>query len=143
GGLLTFWYGREFAEMHLHLTPPGDASLMPRWVRWAVSAAAFLPGMLLGGAAGWLVIRPVNAALGWLFRGFNGVFDWVIHHYGRAIGRALRLSVAVLVAYGGLLALTWWEFQRAPTGFVPQQDQGRLIVNVQLPDAASLQRTQE
>ena len=49
----------------------------------------------------------------------------------------------VLLVYGGLLVLTYWMFARAPTGFVPQQDQGRLIVNVQLPDSASLQRTQE
>jgi multidrug efflux pump len=45
--------------------------------------------------------------------------------------------------YDGLLVLTYWIFQHAPTGFIPQQDQGRLIVNVELPDSASLQRTQE
>ena len=39
--------------------------------------------------------------------------------------------------------LTYWTFQRAPLGFVPEQDQGRLIVNIQLPDSASLNRTQE
>ena len=49
----------------------------------------------------------------------------------------------MLVVYGGLLVLTYWTFQRAPTGFIPQQDQGRLICDVQLPDSASLQRTQE
>jgi len=40
-----------------------------------------------------------------------------------------------------LLALTYAVFQRAPTGFIPQQDQGRLIANIQLPDSASLERT--
>src|SRR5262249_55678 len=39
--------------------------------------------------------------------------------------------------------LTWWVFQSAPTGFVPQQDQGRIICNIQLPDSASLERTRE
>ena len=48
-----------------------------------------------------------------------------------------------LVVYGGLLILTYWVFGHAPTGFVPEQDQGRLIVNIQLPDSASLQRTQQ
>ena len=57
--------------------------------------------------------------------------------------QVLRLSVVVLLVYGGLLVLTYWVFQRAPPGFIPQQDQGRLIVNVQLPDSASLQRTKE
>ena len=141
GGLLAFWYGRDFADAHLHLTQPD--TLVPRWVWWAVSAVAFMPGMLVGGAIGWFVIEPVNAVLAWVFRLFNRSFDWATHWYGRAIGRALRLSVIVLVAYGGLLGLTAWVFQRAPTGFIPQQDQGRLIVNIQLPDASSLQRTQE
>jgi len=49
----------------------------------------------------------------------------------------------VLLAYGALVVLTYWVFVRAPTGFIPQQDQGRLIVNVQLPDSASLQRTED
>jgi multidrug efflux pump len=143
GGLLTFWYGWDLAAARLHLGPPGREIDTPRWVWWTISAVAFAPGLLAGGAIGWLVIAPVNAALGWFFRHFNTVFDWVIHRYGQVVGHGLRLSVAVLVAYGGLLALTAWTFQRAPTGFVPQQDQGRLIVNVQLPDASSLNRTQE
>jgi multidrug efflux pump len=142
GGLLTFWYGWYLAAARLHLTPPGPETDTPRWVWWAISAAAFAPGLLAGGALGWVIIGPVNAALGWFFRRFNRVFDWVIHRYGQVVGHGLRLSVAVLVAYGGLLALTAWTFQRAPTGFVPQQDQGRLIVNIQLPDASSLNRTQ-
>jgi multidrug efflux pump len=55
----------------------------------------------------------------------------------------LRLSLVVLLVYGGLVVLTFRVFERAPTGFIPQQDQGRLIVNVQLPDSASLKRTRE
>ena len=47
----------------------------------------------------------------------------------------------VLLVYGGLLVLTARVFNAAPTGFVPQQDQGRIICNIQLPDSASLQRT--
>ena len=62
--------------------------------------------------------------------------------YGWTVGKLLRISALVLLVYGGLLGLTVWVFDKAPTGFIPQQDQGRLIVNVQLPDSASLQRTQ-
>jgi multidrug efflux pump len=58
-----------------------------------------------------------------------------------AIGKLLRLSVIVLVVYVGLLGLTGWRVASAPTGFIPTQDQGYLLVNVQLPDSASVQRT--
>ncbi|MGL1751823.1 efflux RND transporter permease subunit, partial [Vibrio parahaemolyticus] len=58
-------------------------------------------------------------------------------------GRLLRSPRLVLTAYVGLLALTWWAFRTAPTGFVPQQDQGRLTVAIQLPDSASQERSRE
>ena len=51
-------------------------------------------------------------------------------------------AFARMVGFAGLFGLTVWAFDAAPKGFIPQQDQGRLIVNVQLPDAASLERTQ-
>ena len=54
--------------------------------------------------------------------------------YGWTVGKVLRRHVVVLLVYAGLLVLTYWIFQSAPTGFIPQQDQGRLIVNIQLPD---------
>ena len=44
---------------------------------------------------------------------------------------ALRLSIIVLVVYGGLLALTYWGFTHTPKGFIPTQDMGYLLVNVQ------------
>ena len=94
-----------------------------------------------GAALGWFLIRPVNAVLGWFFRGFNRLFDGVTAAYGWTVGKLLRLSVIVLVVYGGLLGLTWWRVASAPTGFIPMQDQGYLLVNVQLPDSASVQRT--
>jgi multidrug efflux pump len=109
---------------------------------WARIAAYFVPGALIGGAIGRLIITPVNAVLGWLFRGFNGLFDVLTHGYSWTVGKLLRISVVALFVYGCLVVLSYRVFQQAPTGFVPHQDQGRLIVNVQLPDSASLQRTQ-
>ncbi len=47
----------------------------------------------------------------------------------------------MLLAYAGLLGLTWWTFRTSPTGFIPQQDQGRLIVSVQMPDSYALEQT--
>ena len=51
-----------------------------------------------------------------------------------------RVAIA-LVVYAGLIVLTGWQFQRAPTGFIPPQDQGYLITVIQLPPGASLART--
>jgi hydrophobe/amphiphile efflux-1 (HAE1) family protein len=103
----------------------------------------FLPGFVAGGAVGWFIIRPVNWVLGHFFRAFNWVFDRVTIVYGKTVGWALRLAVIVLLVYVGLIALTGYGFTRVPTGFIPAQDKGRLIVNVQLPDSASLERTTE
>jgi multidrug efflux pump len=85
----------------------------------------------------------LNLLLGWFFRLFNWVFGAGTAGYGWLVGRLLRASALALLVYAGLLVLTGWVFQAAPTGFVPAQDQGRIICNIQLPDSASLQRTQE
>jgi multidrug efflux pump len=77
-----------------------------------------------------------------VFRAFNRVFDWATGAYGRAVGLTLRFSAVVVLVYAGLLGLTYWEFNRTPTGFIPQQDKGYLILNVQLPDSAAVSRTQ-
>ena len=55
----------------------------------------------------------------------------------------LRLAAIVMLVYAGMLGLTWWQFYRTPTGFIPQQDKGYLILNVQLPESASLPRTEK
>ncbi len=83
------------------------------------------------------------SAMGRLFsRAFNGAFDRTTAGYAWTVAKFLRLNVLVLLAYAGLLAGTYWIFTTAPSGFVPQQDQGRVIASIQLPDAASLNRTQ-
>src|SRR5439155_1619718 len=55
--------------------------------------------------------------------------------------RAIRLAILVLLVYGGLVALAGFQFSRAPTGFIPDQDQGYLITIVQLPPGSALSRT--
>jgi hydrophobe/amphiphile efflux-1 (HAE1) family protein len=94
------------------------------------------------GAARDPVTRTFSLTLGWFFRGFNRGFTASTNFYTRLVGSLLRASVFALLAYGGLLVLTYWEFNRVPTGFIPDQDKGYLMLNVQLPDAASLDRTQ-
>jgi multidrug efflux pump subunit AcrB len=88
-------------------------------------------------ARGSLLTRPIAA----FFRGFNYTFDKVSLGYGEVTRRLLRVAVLALVVYAGLIGLTGWQFARAPTGFIPNQDQGYLITVVQLPPGASLART--
>jgi multidrug efflux pump len=144
GGLVTVWLGQDYLAGYLGLPPAtgGAEAEFSGWMSWAAAAGSFVPGMVVGGLAGLKLIRLVNAALAWLFRGFNRRFDRMTDVYGWIVGHVLRLSVVVLLLYGGLLGLTYWEFDRAPTGFVPQQDKGYLLLNVQLPDSASVERTQ-
>ncbi|HMC27868.1 MAG TPA: efflux RND transporter permease subunit, partial [Verrucomicrobiae bacterium] len=92
--------------------------------------------------ADWLT-RLLNAVFGWFFRGFNNVFGRSAAAYSRAVGRLIRVSAAAVLLYFGLLALTWFEFKRVPSGFIPQQDKGYIAMMAQLPDAASLERTGE
>jgi multidrug efflux pump len=108
-----------------------------------LSVALILPGALAGGIVGWIIIRPVNWLLGWMFRGFNAVFEAFTRFYGVTVGWCLRLSVVVLLLYGGLLGLTYFSYTKVPGGFIPNQDKGYLIANVQLPDSASQARTVE
>jgi len=84
----------------------------------------------------------LDLGLGWFFRLFNWTFGRARRGYLRLVGLALRGSAVVLVVYCGLLLLTWWTSHHLPTGYIPNQDQGRFYITVQLPDAASLERTQ-
>ena len=88
-----------------------------------------------------VLTRILNAVLGWFFRLFNLVFDRGAKGYATLVGWLIRFSVIVLLLYGGLLFLTYKGFTTVPTGFIPTQDKGYLVVNVQLPDSASLERT--
>jgi len=145
GGLLTVRFGPGILAGLFNLpsvTSEAAEAAAWSWRSLGVILLDFAPGAVAGGFLGWILIRPVNAVLGWLFRGFNRMFDGLTHLYGWIVGKLLRISLLVLLLYAWLLVITYQTFQRAPTGFIPQQDQGRLIVNLQLPDSASLQRTQ-
>jgi hydrophobe/amphiphile efflux-1 (HAE1) family protein len=89
-----------------------------------------------------ILTRGLDAALGWFFRLFNTGFEKGTNVYVATVSRLLRISLIVLLIYGGLLIVTYHEFTNTPQGFVPQQDKGYLLLNVQLPDSASVERTQ-
>jgi multidrug efflux pump subunit AcrB len=135
--LLGAWLGYEFLASWLAWSLD---SLSPALAKYLLPAAPWAAAAV-GVAVGWLLSRPLNRVLDWSFRAFNRGFNYSTGLYTRAVGLLLRVSVLVLIVYGGLLALTWWSFTHTPTGFIPMQDKGYLLVNVQLPDAASLERT--
>ncbi|WP_104912565.1 efflux RND transporter permease subunit [Pseudomonas sp. LG1D9] len=80
---------------------------------------------------------------GWLFRPFNRFFEKASHGYVGAVARVIRSSGIALVLYAGLMVLTFFGFSNTPTGFVPGQDKQYLVAFAQLPDAASLDRTED
>ncbi len=86
-----------------------------------------------------LPARAVGAAFGLFNRGFEALSA----AYGRLTMRLVRTLGLVLVAYAALIGASAWQFSRAPTGFVPEQDQAYLITLLQLPPGATLDRTKQ
>ncbi|MBA2491087.1 MAG: multidrug efflux RND transporter permease subunit [Gammaproteobacteria bacterium] len=75
------------------------------------------------------------------FRAFDRAFDAASRGYAAAVSKLVRHSVVVLVAFLILIFATAFAISQVPGGFIPEQDQGFLIVSVELPQGASLQRT--
>jgi multidrug efflux pump len=113
------------------------ASHVSAGVLWALRAAVFVGGAI----AGWFAGIIVNKLLGAFFRAFNWFFDVTISIYGSLVAGLLRISVVALLVYAGLMGATVFGFRIVPVGFIPDQDKGYLVVNAQLPDGASLDRT--
>jgi multidrug efflux pump len=86
--------------------------------------------------------RLLNFLVGWFFALFNWTFELARRNYVRVVGALIGVAPLVLLVYGGLLALAWYGFQIVPSGFIPAQDKGYLVSIAQLPDAASLERTE-
>lgn len=102
-----------------------------------------LSAMLLKGHADKpdAVTRMSNKVLGRFFGRFNRSFDRASEGYGRSIGGLLKHKGALLFVYAGLLAATWWLTGHVPGGFVPAQDKEYLVSLAQLPEGATLDRT--
>ena len=94
------------------------------------------------GAAPDRLTRVLNALLGGIFRPFNRFFGRFSQGYVRNVGRVMRAGGIAFFVYAGLIALTYLGFATTPTGFVPQQDKQYLVAFAQLPDAATLDRTE-
>ncbi|HET7804849.1 MAG TPA: multidrug efflux RND transporter permease subunit [Pseudolabrys sp.] len=131
--------------------------------------AAFLPGLTgqmyaqfalviaataLISAINAVTLKPTQCAL-WLrpsvpperrnvfFRGFNAVYDRIENAYAGLMRRLVGYAGIVVIAALAVIALTIYGFSRIPTGFIPVEDQGYMVATVQLPDGASIVRTQK
>lgn len=88
-----------------------------------------------------ILLRPSEEKQFFFFRWFNSTFDFTTSIYKSVIWGMVRRVFLVMIVFVGLVAATGWGFGQLPTGFLPLEDQGYAFVNVQLPDAASRQRT--
>ncbi|NNU60617.1 efflux RND transporter permease subunit [Ochrobactrum soli] len=87
--------------------------------------------------------RIMDKAFGWFFRGFNRFFGASSNAYGRGVGAILSRKSLVMGLYVVLLGVTFVLFRAVPGGFVPAQDKQYLIGFAQLPDAATLDRSED
>ncbi len=86
---------------------------------------------------------PGKGPIAKFFKGFNKAFDWTTGHYGNIVGglsrKATRSMLLLVVVVGGI----WLIAKFVPGGFIPDEDKGYVFVAVQLPEGASLQRTDD
>ena len=135
----------------------------------SVLMAVFVPAAFLGGIAGQLfrqfsllsllprfsawnamTLKPVQCSL-WLrpqkheknafFRGFDTVFDKITDAYTAIVGFLVHNVAIMVIIWGLAIAGTYFAFTKIPTGILPNEDDGLIMLNAQLPDGASLQRT--
>jgi multidrug efflux pump len=88
--------------------------------------------------------RAIDKLFGaWLFTPFNRLFARLTQGYGKLVQKIIRFAGIVAVVYLALLVLTGWQFVSTPTDYVPPQDKQYLVGFTQLPNASSLERTEE
>ncbi len=135
--MIAPWAASRFGPQHPWLVEAGT--------KHGVEASTYgeLVGLTAGAVLGLIAAWPTNRFLSGFFRLFNAGFKYSTGLYGKLVGGMIRVSALVLVVYSGLVGLTYWGFITTPTGFIPSQDMGYLLINVQLPDSISDERTRE
>jgi len=126
---------------------PGITGQLYRQFGLTISAATVfstINALTLSPALCALLLRPTGTEQkNVLFRGFNRGFDAVAGTYGRIVGAMVRKAALTMLVFVGITVVAVAGFGSIPTGFLPEEDQGYLVAGVQLPDAASLERTRE
>jgi hydrophobic/amphiphilic exporter-1 (mainly G- bacteria), HAE1 family len=87
--------------------------------------------------------KPARGPLGAFFRLFNKAFGRARNTYVKACGALIRKSAIALLLLAGCALVSGWFGVHMPTGFLPEEDQGYVLLSLQLPNAASLQRTDD
>jgi HAE1 family hydrophobic/amphiphilic exporter-1 len=88
-----------------------------------------------------VLLKPGQEPVKWL-NWFNVLFGKLTNGYTAAVETTVRRATLMVLMYAGLIAATVWMFANLPSGFLPEEDQGYFFMEVQLPDAASLTRTE-
>jgi HAE1 family hydrophobic/amphiphilic exporter-1 len=143
--------GITLVLMSVFLPPafmPGITGQMYRQFALVIAVTAVIS------AVNAITLKPTQCAL-WLrpidpgrkknifFRGFNAVYEPAERAYTRLIRRMVERSGLMVLIALALVVLAGWGLMHIPTGFIPTEDQGYVMVSVQLPDGASLERTEK
>jgi HAE1 family hydrophobic/amphiphilic exporter-1 len=150
GELIGPIIGITLVLMSVFLPPafmPGITGQMYRQFALVIAVTAIIS------AVNAMTLKPTQCAL-WLrqhdpkqkknifFRWFNSAYEPTERFYAGLVGRMVHQSGRMVLIALALVALAIWGLSRIPTGFIPTEDQGYMMVSVQLPDGASLQRTE-
>src|SRR5262249_53083543 len=87
--------------------------------------------------------KPGRGPITKFFKGFNKLFDWLSNHYGRVVGILARKAAFSMLLLVVVLVGIFLVGKHVPGGFIPDEDKGYMFVAVELPEGASLQRTDE
>lgn len=102
-----------------------------------------LNALTLSPAMAGLLLRPAPKHKNAFFRGFDKFFEASSNHYANFLKIVVRRGFLMMLLALGIAGLSGWQFGQIPTGFLPVEDQAYVLTSVQLPDAASQQRTSE
>ena len=124
---------------------PGTTGILFRQfaltIAFSVSISAFNALTLTPSLSAIFLGKHRERAKGFFFRWFNKVVEGGTSAYEAAVEHVLQWRVAAIIAFFATLGLTYWVYTRVPTSFIPEDDQGYLMVIVQAPQGASLEYT--
>ena len=125
---------------------PGITGVLYRQFAITISVAvciSSLNALTLAPALCALILKPGASKPKGLLGYFSGAVDWMRDRFGSIASAMVRRVLVSLAVFALFVAATGWLFTNVPTGFLPLEDKGALMANIQLPDGASLSRTKE
>ena len=125
---------------------PGITGVMYRQFGVTISVSVFISminALTLSPALCALILRPIdpNRKKFFFFAWFNKFFDWMTFRYSKIVHALVRKAILVILLYAAMGYGALELYKILPTGFVPNEDQGAFFISIQLPDGASLMRT--